>query len=167
MFWSIILILVSLILWIISIIFNDIEDGLQYYYPVSIFDWLPKDGWWSWYMQDPDDTWKRRYYWDENGNKIGRKFWPAFIYDGWHGAKIIRQFFQYLTWLVGVFTGVVLTITLTFSQWVVFFFATLVLFAVTNHLTHEEYVFKGVIKKEWWIKREKEEQIKKFLDKHF
>ena len=171
MFLFIILFIVAVVLWVVSIIFNDIEDGLQYYYKDSIFDWIPEDSWWSWYMQDPDDTWKRKYEWDYDGTKLGRKKWfgipiPSAFLDGWHGVKMIRQFFQYLTYFAGVVGGYVL-MTLTFPAWFLLFVVTLIVFAVTNYLTHEVYVFKGVIKKQWWIDRGKEEIIKKFLDKHF
>lgn len=171
MFLFIIIFLVAIVLWIVSIIFNDIEDGLQYCHGESIFDWLPKDGWWSWYMEDPDDTWKRKYKWDEDGNNMGRKKWmgfpiPAFVFDGWHGVKIARQLFQYLTYFTGVIGGYVL-VTLTFPGWFLLFVSALVVFGITNYLTHEVYVFKGLILKEWWIEKGKEEIIKKFLDKWF
>lgn len=166
MFLTIILILTSLIFWIVSVVFNDIEDGLQYYYKESIFDWLPKDGWWAWYMRPPEVTWKRKYVFDDNENIIGRKLWPSFIYDGWHAAKFIRQTFQYLVWFLGILTGLVL-IPLSFAEMFLFFTITIILFAVTNHLTHEKYIFKGIIKKSWWIERGKEEKIKKILDKYF
>ena len=172
----IILFFVALALWIISIIFNDIEDGLQYYYKESIFDWIPKDSWWSKYMKDPDDTWKRKYVWLPAGRdgdvNIGRKKWlgiiiPAFLLDGWHGAKIIRQGFQYMTYFVGILGGYVLAadLSVTLQIWSWLFFIGMILFGVTNFLTHEIYVFKGVLRKEWWIKRGKEEKIKKLLDK--
>jgi len=165
----IILFFVALVLWIVSIIFNDIEDGLQYYYEDSIFDWLPKGGWWSWYMVDPDSAWERKY--NEDGT---RKKWlgfivkPAFMFDGWHGAKIIRQGFQYLTYFVGILGGYVLAvISMTLQTWSWVFFSGLILFGVTNFLTHEIYVFKGLLRKEWWIKRGKEDTIQNFLDKWF
>lgn len=159
MFLFIVLFIVVVVLWIISIAFNDIEDGLQYYYKASIFDWINKSSWWSWYMMDPDDTWKRKYYWSKEGENLGRKKWmgipvPAFIYDGWHGAKIIRQFFQYLTVFTGILAGVVLP-TLTFPEWFLLFVIALVVFALTNQLTHSVYIFDGIIKKSWWIERQK------------
>ena len=164
--------ILSLILWVISIMFNDIEDGLQYYYNVSIFDWIPKDSWWSWYMMDPDDTWKRKYIIDENGVIIGRKKWfgipvPALFLDGWHGAKFIRQIFQYLTWFAGLLSGIFLLLAgkATFLSLFFLFFIAFTLFGITNHLTHEVYVFKDVLKKEWW--KSKEDKIKEWLAKHF
>ena len=45
------------------------------------------------------------------------------------------------------------------------FFIAFTLFGITNHLTHEVYVFKGVLKKEWW--KGKEDKIKEWLAKHF
>lgn len=167
----ILLLFVAVILWVISIIFNDIEDGVQFYHDESIFDWLPKNGWWSWYMMDPDYTWKRKY--NEDGS---RKKWfgiivkPAFVFDGWHGAKFIRQFFQYLTAFTTFCAGYILAtmqIEMTLQIWSWFFFGGLIIFGVTNFLTHEVYVFKGMIRKEWWIKRGLEEKVKIFLDKWF
>ena len=161
----------SFILWIISISFNDIEDALQYHYDTSIFDWIPKDSWWSWYMLDPDNTWQRKY------NRVindayndyiyFRKKWygipiPAFIFDGWHGAKFIRQCFQYMTWFAGVLIGYFL-----FSYyWFIFFVLSAILFSAGSYFTHD-IVFNGILKKDWWIKRGKEEKIKRFLDKYF
>ena len=166
MFLFVIYFILAVVFWIISIIFNDIEDGLQYYYDDSIFDWIPKESWWSWYMVDPDDSWQRKY--NEDGS---RKTWfgipiPSAFLDGWHGAKMIRQFFQYLTYFMGLLGGYAL-VSMVFPEWFLLFFVTRIIFAVTNYLTHEVYVFEGLIRKEWWIDQGKEEIIKKFLDKHF
>jgi len=169
MFLFIILFIVAVVLWVISIIFNDIEDELQYYYKESIFDWIPKDSWWSWYLMDPDDTWKRKYV--DGDSAKGRKKWlgfpiSTFVYDGWHLAKMIRQGFQYLTFFVGLLGGYVLT-TLTFPGWFLLFVIGFIVFGVTNYLTHEVYVFKGLLMKAWWQKRGKEKTIKKLLGKWF
>lgn len=167
----ILLFVLSLIFWIISIIFNDIEDGLQFYYKDSIFDWLPKNGWWSWYMVNPDYSWKRKY--NEDGTRrkwLGLIPKPVFALDGWHGSKIIRQFFTYLTCFMMFFSGYVLYLlvgVLIFKIIVLIFFVGLVIFGISNLLVHEIYFFKGMIKKDWWISRGKEEKIKEFLDKHF
>ena len=162
--------LISVIFWIISIIFNDIEDGLQYLYSDSIFDWIPKDSWWSWYMQDPDDTWERKYYWSNDGEKLGRKTWmwlpvPAFIYDGWHGSKILRQFFQYLTVFSGIIGGIFLEVGL--SSLIIIFLIGILVYGTANHFVHNVFFFDGMIRKEWWIERHKEQIIKDWLNKHF
>ena len=163
--------LLSVVFWIISIIFNDIEDGLQYVYESSIFDWILKDSWWSWYMQDPDDTWKRKYYWNKDDTEIiGRKTWmwipiPAFIYDGWHGSKILRQLFQYLTVFSGILAGGFLTVSL--AELIVLFLAGIVVYGTANHFVHNVYFFDGMIRKKWWIERGKESVIKNWLIKHF
>jgi hypothetical protein len=137
-----------LLLWIISIIFNDIEDSLAHHYKDSVFDWLPKHTWLSRYMRDPDTTWKRKYVWLPAGRdgetKAGRKKFfgiiiPAFFFDGWHGAKFIRQFFQYLTIYVGVHSGIEFT-----------FILGLLLFATSNQIIHSELFYGGMFLKKWW-----------------
>lgn len=128
-----------LLLWIISIVFNDIEDSLAHHYKDSVFDWLPKHTWLSWYMMDPDETWKRKYNEDGTRKKFIGILYPAFIYDGWHGAKIIRQFFQYLTIYTGVHSGIAFP-----------FILGLVLFMVSNLITHSHLFYGGMFLKKWW-----------------
>lgn len=137
-----------LLLWIISIIFNDIEDSLAHHYKDSVFDWLPKHTWLSWYMKDPDSTWKRKYTWLPAGRdgetNVGRKkifgiIIPAFCFDGWHGAKIIRQFFQYLTIYAGIHSGIEFT-----------FILGLLLFMGSNLIIHSELFYGGMFLKKWW-----------------
>ena len=164
-----IMICLVLFFWVVSIFFNDIEDELQYRQGDSIFDWLPKTGWWSWYMQDPDDTWERKYEWNYDKMEHIHKKWhgiriPAFVFDGWHGMKIIRQGFQYLTVFSGVVVGFLLLSSI--SLWSVFL-GGLICFAILNHYSHNVWFFDGILLKQWWIDRGKEKIIKKFLDKHF
>jgi hypothetical protein len=137
-----------LLLWIISIVFNDIEDSLAHHYKSTVFDWLPKHTWLSWYMKDPDTTWKRKYIWLPAGRdgetKAGRKKFlgiiiPAFFFDGWHGAKIIRQFFQYLTIYVGINSGIAIP-----------FILGLLLFMISNQITHSHLFYGGMFLKKWW-----------------
>jgi hypothetical protein len=139
-----------LVFWVISILFNDIEDELQYRYTVSIFDWIKKTSWWSWYMIDPDDAWERKY--NEDGKRkkwLGFIIKPAFVFDGWHGAKILRQFFQYLT----VFTGIVVGYLLpSILLWCVFV-GGFVSFAILNYYSHNTWFFDGMLLKDWWNKR--------------
>jgi hypothetical protein len=137
-----------LLLWIISIVFNDIEDSLAHHYKSTVFDWLPKHTWLSWYMKDPDTTWKRKYVWLPAGRdgetKAGRKKFlgiiiPAFFFDGWHGAKIIRQFFQFLTIYVGINSEIAIP-----------FIIGLILFTVANQITHSHLFYGGMFLKKWW-----------------
>ncbi len=137
-----------LLLWIISIVFNDIEDSLAHHYKDTVFDWLPKHTWLSWYMMAPSDTWKRKYIWLPAGRdgetKAGRKKFlgiiiPAFFFDGWHGAKIIRQFFQYLTIYVGINSGIAIP-----------FILGLLLFMISNQITHSHLFYGGMFLKKWW-----------------
>ena len=166
------MIVLMLLFWVVSIFFNDIEDTLQYRCKDSIFDWINKKSWWSWYMKDPDDTWKRKYVWLPGGRdgdvRVGRQMWlgfivkPSFVLDGWHGAKIIRQGFQYLTVFCGFMVGYLL-VPLT-PIWIVFV-SGLVSFAILNYYSHNVWFFDGMMLKEWWIERGKEEKIFKLLDK--
>ena len=159
----IIMTVLMLLFWVVSIFFNDIEDTLQYRCKDSIFDWINKSSWWSWYMIDPDDTWKRKY--NEDGT---RKKWlgfiviPAFVLDGWHGAKIVRQGFQYLTVFCGFMVGYLL---FPFTPIWIVFVSGLISFAILNHFSHNVWFFDGMMLKKWWIERGKEEKIKKLLDK--
>jgi hypothetical protein len=141
---------ISLILslWIISIVFNDIEDSLAHHYKDSVFDWFPKHTWLSWYMKDPDSTWKRKYVWLPAGRdgetRVGRKKFfgiiiPAFCFDGWHGAKITRQFFQYLTIYASIHSGIEFT-----------FILGLLLFMGSNLIIHSELFYGGMFLKKWW-----------------
>jgi len=135
-------ILLLLVLWIISIVFNDVEDTLAYHYKDSVFDWLPKNDWLSWYLMDPKETWTRKYV---NGDpsqgrkKIAGLVIPALFFDGWHGAKFIRQIFQYLTIFTGVHSGI------EFNFWL-----GIVLFGISNYMTHTHYVYGGMLLKSWW-----------------
>lgn len=158
----VVLLILPILFWILSIICNSIEDTLQYYYDRSIFDWIPKNTWWSWYMVDPDTVWRRKY--DENGKL---KKWagipiPPLFFDGWHGFKVLRQFFQYLTFYFGVTLGYNLS-NMDFYKWFVWFILFMLIFAITNYITHEIYFFKGLLLKKWWLDRNKENKIKKFL----
>jgi len=159
------LFVLGVVFWTISLFFNDIEDSLQYHYTTSIFDWIPKDSWWSWYMLDPDDTWKRKYNWSSDGS-FTRKKWhgipiPAFMFDGWHLAKTIRQVFQYLFYCSGVLLGIVLPLSLL---WILLLGA--VIFAAVSWFCHDLF-FDGILYKFWWSDRNAESTIKIFLDKHF
>lgn len=146
------MIVLTLLLWTISILFNDIEDELQYRYKESVFDWIPKHTWLSWYMMDPDDTWSRKYV---NGDpKQGRKKWlgiviPAFVLDGWHGAKIIRQGFQFLTVFSGLLVGYLL---FPFTPLWIVFVSGLICFAILNHYSHNVWFFDGMLLKKYWEK---------------
>ena len=128
-----------LLLWIISIVFNDIEDSLAHHYKDTVFDWLPKHTWLSWYMMDPKETWKRKYNEDSTRKKFLGIILPAFIFDGWHGAKITRQFFQYLTIYVGINSGIAIP-----------FILGLVLFMTSNLITHSHLFYGGMFLKKWW-----------------
>lgn len=150
-FW----ILLILLLWCISIIFNDIEDSLAHHYKDSVFDWLPKHTWLSWYMKDPNDAWKRKYVWLPAGRdgetKAGRKKFlgiiiPAFFFDGWHGAKIIRQFFQYLT----IFIAVLNVMLVSFATAILLFAIGLLLFGISNYIIHSHLFYGRMFLKKWW-----------------
>jgi hypothetical protein len=99
-------------------------------------------------MMDPDDTWRRKYVWLPAGRdgevNVGRKKFlgiviPAFFFDGWHGAKIIRQIFQYLTIYTGVHSGV------EFNFWL-----GIVLFGISNYITHTHLAYGGIFLKKRW-----------------
>jgi hypothetical protein len=128
-----------LLLWIISIVFNDIEDSLAHHYKDTVFDWLPKHTWFSWYMQGSGDVWKRKYNEDGTRKKFLGIILPAFVFDGWHGAKIIRQFFQYLTIYAGVHSGIEFP-----------FILGLILFMISNLMTHSHLFYGGMFLKKWW-----------------
>jgi hypothetical protein len=145
-----------LLLWIISIIFNDIEDSLAHHYKDSVFDWLPKHTWLSRYMQDSDETWKRKYVWLPAGRdgevNVGRKKFfgiiiPAFFFDGRHGAKIIKQFFQYLT----IFVAILNVIIVSFATAILLFTIVLLLFGINNYMEIYSKLFFGrMFLKKWW-----------------
>lgn len=141
-------ILLILLLWCISIIFNDIEDSLAHHYKDSVFDWLPKHIWLSKYMMDPNDTWKRKYVMlpagRDNEYKSGRKKFfgiiiPAFFFDGWHGAKIIRQIFQFLT----IYTAAQFNFAFPFI-------ICIILLGISNYFIHSHLFYGGMFLKEWW-----------------
>lgn len=147
------MIVLTLLFWVISIFFNDVEDELQYRYKNSVFDWIPKHIWLSWYMMDPDVTWDRKYVNSDPGQ--GRKKWfgiiiPAFIFDGWHGAKIIRQGFQYLTVFSGLVVGY-LSLPFYIPLWIIFV-SGLICFALFNHFAHNVWFFDGMLLKKYWKK---------------
>jgi len=101
----------SHILWAVAVAFNAAEDTLQYHYSDSVFDLLKKGSWASEYFQSPDNTWRRKYIDPEISGKIleRRKFLgitiPAFFFDGWHGFKVLRQLFIFLTFMSCVISG--------------------------------------------------------------
>lgn len=135
-------ILLLLLLWIISIFFNDVEDTLAHHYKDSIFDCIPKDDWFSWYMQDPAETWIRKYV--NNDPSQGRKKMfgmpiPAFMFDGWHGAKFTRQIFQYLTIYAAIYSGLEIPFLLGFA-----------LFGISNYVSHSKLFYGGMLLKSWW-----------------
>lgn len=166
-FIFIFLYLVTLNCWMISIIFNDIEDVLQFKYIESIFDWIPKESWWSWYMKDPDDTWKRKYVWYKD-IIVYRKKWgifdiPAAFFDGWHGAKIIRQFFQFLSIFAAIMTGYFLP-TLTIEIILIIFIFSLIIFSLVNYVTHQINFFNGIFLKKWWVDNDKTDLLIKIFN---
>ena len=145
------MIFLVLLFWVLSILFNDIEDELQYRYTESIFDWIKKSSWWSWYMVDPDDAWERKYNKDGTRKKwLGYIIKPAFVFDGWHGAKIIRQGFQYLTVFSGLVVGY-LSLPFYVPLWIIFV-SGLICFALFNHFAHNVWFFDGMLLKKYWKK---------------
>ena len=135
-------VLLILMLWCISVIFNDVEDTLAYHYEDSVFDWLPKNSWISWYMMSTDDTWQRKYVLGDTAlgyKKIFGITCPAFFFDGWHGAKIVRQFTQYLTIYTAAQTEATFPILLG-----------LILFGISNYTIHSVLFFEGMFLKKWW-----------------
>ena len=104
-------------------------------------------------MVVPDDAWGRKYV-DDNTLK-GRKKWhgiliPAFVFDAWHGAKIIRQGFQYLTVFSGLVVGYLL-LPFYVPLWIIFV-SGLFCFALFNHFAHK-WFFDGILLKKWWNER--------------
>jgi len=68
-----------------SLIFNDIEDVLQFHYEESIF-YCGQDCFWS-----------------DTNKDAGKAWWMAkWMYDGWHFAKVCRQWLTYVNipWLL-------------------------------------------------------------------
>jgi len=68
-----------------SLIFNDIEDVLQFHYEESIF-YCGQDCFWS-----------------DTNKDAGKAWWMAkWMYDGWHFAKVCRQWLTYVNipWLI-------------------------------------------------------------------
>jgi hypothetical protein len=106
-------------------------------------------------MVDPDNAWDRKYI--DGDPAKGRTKWfgivvPAYLLDGWHGAKLLRQGFQYLTVYCGTVVGFLLYPDVNF--WIVFL-SGLICFSILNHYSHNVWFFDGILLKRYWKKSKK------------